>query len=83
MEDTSSSTTSDNRQSLAPNAPNGPSRKRQKTTSTISSPNPSNDDEHAAAAMIRKERNEDSCPIYKLSSDELKLILGYVGENKL
>ena len=28
----------------------------------------------------RKQENEDSCPIYKLSNDELKHICGYVGE---
>ena len=30
----------------------------------------------------RKQENEDSCPIYKLSNDELKLIFGYVGKKK-
>ena len=34
----------------------------------------------AAAAAIRKQKNEESCPIYKLSNDELKLIFGYAGE---
>ena len=31
-------------------------------------------------AAIQKQKNEDSCPIYKLSDDELKLIFGNVGE---
>ena len=31
-------------------------------------------------AATRKEKNEVSCPIYKLSNDELKLIFGYAGE---
>ena len=31
-------------------------------------------------AATRKEKNEVSCPIYKLSNDELKLIFGYGGE---
>ena len=29
----------------------------------------------------RKQKNEDSCPLYKLSNDVLKLIFGSVGEN--
>ena len=34
-------------------------------------------------AAIRKEKNEDSCPIFNtLSNDELKLIFGYVGEKQ-
>ena len=36
----------------------------------------------AAAAAIRKQKNEESCPIYKLSNDELKLIFGYAGEKQ-
>jgi len=32
------------------------------------------------AAAIRKQNNEDSCPIFKLSNDELQLIFQYVGE---
>jgi len=31
-------------------------------------------------AAVRKEENEESCPIYKLSNDEIKQIFGYVGE---
>ena len=31
-------------------------------------------------AATRTEKNEVSCPIYKLSNDELKLIFGYAGE---
>jgi len=58
---------------------NDPTRKSKKT-SAISTPNPPNDNEFSAAA-IRKQKNEDSCPIHKLSNDELKLIFGYVGEN--
>ena len=34
-----------------------------------------------SAAAIRK-HNEDSCTIYKLSSDELKHIFGYIGEGQ-
>jgi hypothetical protein len=34
------------------------------------------------SAAIRKEKNEDSCPIYKVSNDVLKHILGYVGEKQ-
>jgi hypothetical protein len=33
-------------------------------------------------AATRKEKNEVSCPIYKLSNDELKLIFGYAGEKQ-
>ena len=38
-------------------------------------------DMQATAAATRKESNEDSCPLYKLPIDLLKLIVGYVGEN--
>ena len=38
--------------------------------------------EPEVSAAIRKEKNSDSCPIFKLSNDELKLVLGYVGENQ-
>ena len=34
------------------------------------------------SAAIRKEKNEDSCPIFKLSNDELMHVLGYVGKNQ-
>ncbi len=48
----------------------------------LSDANPPNDNNEllVSAAAIRKQRNEDSCPIYKLSNDELKLIFGYVGK---
>ena len=36
--------------------------------------------EPEVSAAVRKEKNEDSCPLYKLSNDELKLIFGYVGK---
>jgi hypothetical protein len=36
--------------------------------------------EPEVSAAIRKEENEDSCPIFKVSNDELEHILGYVGE---
>jgi len=36
--------------------------------------------EPEVSAAIRKEKNEDSCPIFKLLNDELKHIFGYVGE---
>ena len=32
------------------------------------------------SADIQKEKNEDSCPLYKVSNDEFKHIFGYVGE---
>ena len=38
--------------------------------------------ESEISASIRKEENEDSCPILKLSHDELKLIFGYAGEKQ-
>ena len=39
--------------------------------------------EPEVSAAVRKEKNEDSCPLYKLSNhDELKLIFGYAGENQ-
>jgi len=39
--------------------------------------------ESEVSAAIRKEKNEDSCPIFnKLSNDELELIFGYVGEKQ-
>ena len=38
--------------------------------------------EDSAAAAIRRQKNEDSCAIYKLSNDELKLIFGYIGEGQ-
>ena len=38
--------------------------------------------EPEVSAAIRKEKNEDSCPIFKLSNDELKLIFGYMGEKQ-
>jgi hypothetical protein len=38
--------------------------------------------EPKVSASIRKEENTDSCTIFKLSNDELKLVLGYVGENQ-
>ena len=82
MEDTRSNTTSDC-QSVAPNAQNGGStRKRQKTSKTISTPNPPNDDDKVSTAAIRKQKNEDSCLLYKLSNDALKLIFGYVGKRQ-
>ena len=34
----------------------------------------------ATAAATRKESNEDSCPLYKVSNDELSHIFEYVGE---
>ncbi len=33
------------------------------------------------AAIRKQQKNDDSCPLYKLSNDELKLIFGSVGEN--
>jgi len=33
-------------------------------------------------AAIQKEKNEDSCPLYKVSNDEFKHIFGYVGEKQ-
>ncbi len=38
--------------------------------------------EPEVSATIRKEKNANSCPIFKLSNDELKLVFGYVGENQ-
>ena len=38
--------------------------------------------ESEVSAAIRKEENTESCPIFKLSNDELKLVFGYVGENQ-
>ena len=38
--------------------------------------------EPKVSASIRKEENTDSCTIFKLSNDELKLVLGYVGDNQ-
>jgi len=39
--------------------------------------------EPEVSAAIRKEKNEDSCPIFnKLSNDEIELIFGYVGEKQ-
>ena len=38
--------------------------------------------ESEVSATIRKEKNEDSCPIFKLSNDELKLVFGYAGEKQ-
>jgi len=38
--------------------------------------------EPEVSAAIRKENNEDSCPIFELSNDELKLVFGYVGEKQ-
>jgi hypothetical protein len=38
--------------------------------------------EPEVSTAIRKEKNEDSCPIFKLSNDELKLVLGYAGEKQ-
>jgi hypothetical protein len=35
--------------------------------------------EPEVSAAIRKEENAISCPIFKLSNDELKHVLGYVG----
>ena len=34
------------------------------------------------SADIQKEKNEDSCPLYKVSNDEFKHIFGYVGEGQ-
>ena len=39
-----------------------------------------NELEPEVSAATRKQKNEVSCPIYKLSNDELKHICGYVGE---
>ena len=39
-----------------------------------------NELEPEVSAATRKQKNEESCPLYKVSNDELKLILGYVGE---
>ena len=36
--------------------------------------------EPEVSAVVRKEKNEDSCPIYKVSNDSIKHIFGYVGE---
>ena len=38
--------------------------------------------EPEVSAAIRKEKNEESCPLYKLSHDEFKHIFGYVGEGQ-
>ena len=38
--------------------------------------------EPEVSASIRKEKNEESCPLFKLSNDELKLIFGYAGEKQ-
>jgi len=38
--------------------------------------------EPVVSAAIRKEKNEDSCPIFKLSNDELKHVFGYTGEKQ-
>jgi hypothetical protein len=38
--------------------------------------------EPEVSASIQKEENEDSCLIFKLSNDELKLIFGYAGEKQ-
>jgi len=38
--------------------------------------------EPEVSADIRKEKNEDSCPIFKLWNDELKLVFGYAGEKQ-
>jgi len=38
--------------------------------------------EPEVSVAIRKEKNEDSCVIYKLSNDELVHIVGYVGEKQ-
>ena len=38
--------------------------------------------EPEVSAAIRKEKNEDSCLLYKVSNDEFKHIFGYVGENQ-
>jgi len=39
-----------------------------------------NELEPEVSAATRKEKNENSCPMYKLSNDEFKHIFGYVGE---
>ena len=39
-----------------------------------------NELEPKVSAATRKQKNENSCPIYKVSNDELKHIFGYVGE---
>jgi len=38
--------------------------------------------EPEVSASILKEENADSCPIFILSNDELKLVFGYVGEKQ-
>jgi hypothetical protein len=38
--------------------------------------------EPEVSAVVRKEKNEESCPLYKLSNDEFKHIFGYVGEGQ-
>ena len=38
--------------------------------------------EPEVSVAIRKQKNEDSCPIFKLSNDELMHVLGYVGKNQ-
>ena len=78
--------------SSALDAPDGPPSKRKKTSistkSTIDDSSASCPGvlttvlESEASAAIRKEENEDSCPIFKLSNNELKLIFGYAGENQ-
>ena len=86
MEETSLSyTTPDNRESGAPNTTNSPTRKRQKTAifETLAGRCPSPlQIEPEVSATERKQKNEDFCPIYGLSNDELKHIFGYAGEKQ-
>ena len=84
MEETSY-TTPDNRESGAPNTTNSPTRKRQKTAifETLAGrcPSPLQIEPEVSAAE-RKQKNEDFCPIYGLSNDEIKHIFGYAGEKQ-
>ena len=92
MGDPSNSTSGKHQNSALDDPTDGPRSKAQKTsTSSESTIDDSSTScpgvlttvlESEASASIRKEENEDSCPILKLSNDELKLIFGYAGENQ-
>ena len=92
MGDPSNSTSGKHQNSALDDPTDGPRSKAQKTsTSSKSTIDDSSTScpgvlttvlESEASASIRKEENEDSCPILKLSNDELKLIFGYAGENQ-
>jgi hypothetical protein len=93
MGDPSNSTSGKHQNSALDDPTDGPRSKAQKTsTSSESTIDDSSTScpgvlttvlESEASASIRKEENEDSCPILKLSrNDELKLIFGYAGEKQ-